>query len=63
MRHILVSVSADRILRFWDSFHGSLLAEIFTGHKSGETVVALCANPSNTCVVTGDTLGFIKVNS
>lgn len=58
---MLVSIGADRVLRLWDSFRGTLLRECFTGHKSGETVAAMCCSSDASCLVTGDTMGFIKV--
>jgi len=61
MRNILVSVGADRFMRFWEVHEGVCVLEVFTGHKLGETVLALAIDPKNEVVVTGDSGGFIKV--
>lgn len=50
-------------MRFWDVHVPDVpLAEVFTGHKMGETVAALALSPDNSYAVTGDSAGFIKVS-
>ena len=56
-----LQVGADRIMRFWD-LSGACVAEVHTGHKLGETVVALAIDRANARAVTGDSAGFIKVS-
>ncbi|MEW5310065.1 MAG: hypothetical protein WDW38_001897 [Sanguina aurantia] len=61
LRHILVSVGADRMMRFWNVTEGDCVLEVFTGHRMGETVQALAADPINMLIATGDSAGFMKV--
>lgn len=62
-RHILVAIGADRMLRFWDCFSGVCVVDHFTGHKQGESVVALTLAPDNMTLVTADTAGYIMVRA
>ncbi|KAF6253190.1 WD40-repeat-containing domain protein [Scenedesmus sp. NREL 46B-D3] len=61
LRHVLVAVGADRMLRFWDCFSGALLCEHFTGHQRDESVAALALAPDNSTAATADTAGYIMV--
>jgi WD40 repeat protein len=56
-----VAVGADRNMRFWDSYRGTLLLEHFTGHSQGSSVAAAALSPDNKMFVTADTAGFIMV--
>ncbi|KAK9816486.1 hypothetical protein WJX72_000893 [[Myrmecia] bisecta] len=59
--YVLVAVGADGWLRFWDAMHGRLLLECNAGHKVEESLLALCASPDNSRLVTGDSAGYIKL--
>ncbi|KAJ9527074.1 hypothetical protein QJQ45_025214, partial [Haematococcus lacustris] len=61
LRHVFVTVGADRFLRMWSVSTGDCLVEMFTGHKLGESVVALAVQPANLSMATADSAGFIKV--
>lgn len=56
-KHLLASVGADRYLRFWDVLDGHLVGEVFTGHRSGESVVALTLEQRHPSSVMGMGLG------
>ncbi|KAL6759826.1 quinon protein alcohol dehydrogenase-like superfamily [Haematococcus lacustris] len=60
LRHVFVTVGADRFLRMWSVSTGDCLVEMFTGHKLGESVVALAVQPANLSMATADSAGFIK---
>jgi hypothetical protein len=60
---IPLQVYADRFMRVWDVHSGRCLMEVFTGHKMGETVMALAIDPSNQLLATADSAGYIKVDS
>ncbi len=48
-------------MRVWDVHSGRNLLEVFTGHKMGETVMAVAIEPSNRLIATADSAGCIKV--
>lgn len=62
IRYILVAVGADRWMRFWNVHDGTCLLQLFTGHKAGESVMAVAVDADNRTIVTGDAAGFIKVS-
>eukprot|EP00775_Hariotina_reticulata_P006349 gene6349-6582_t len=61
LRHVLMAVGADRYMRFWDSYSGTLLLEHFTGHSQGSSVAAAALSPDNKMLATADSAGFIMV--
>ncbi|KAG1663156.1 hypothetical protein FOA52_006053 [Chlamydomonas sp. UWO 241] len=61
LKSVLLSVYADRYLRVWEVHGGTLLLELFTGHKLGETVIGLAVDSTNQLVATADSAGFIKM--
>uniref|UniRef100_A0A7R9VBT3 Uncharacterized protein n=1 Tax=Chlamydomonas euryale TaxID=1486919 RepID=A0A7R9VBT3_9CHLO len=58
---VLFAAYADRYLRVWEVHGGTLLLEMFTGHKLGETLTALAIDSSGRLVATADTAGYIKI--
>ena len=58
-----MQVYADRFLRLWDINSGNCALEIFTGHKLGETVMALAVDTDDQRIATADSAGFIKVSA
>lgn len=61
LQHIFVTVGADRWLRFWNSSTHGVVAEVFTGHMLGETVMGLAVDPNGNFIATGDAAGIVKV--
>lgn len=57
-----LKVYADRFLRLWDIQSGACVLEVFTGHKLGETVMALAVDNNDQRIATADSAGFIKVS-
>ena len=58
-----LQVYADRFLRLWDINSGNCVLEVFTGHKLGETVMALAVDTADQRIATADSAGFIKVSA
>ncbi|KAJ3325279.1 hypothetical protein HDU76_013215 [Blyttiomyces sp. JEL0837] len=56
----LVSTGSDGILRWWNLETGELVWEMDTTEK-GEGVFAMCTDPRNITLVTGNSTGFITI--
>ncbi|KAL1504561.1 hypothetical protein AB1Y20_008347 [Prymnesium parvum] len=58
---ILVSVSADGCIRFWDAHAGRLIHTVAGACALSESLQHVCAEETNTFLFTGDSGGFVKV--
>ena len=52
---------ADGHVRAWDVKDGRLACDFFAGHKPGESVVSIAIDPSGTRLVTGDSVGRVRL--
>ena len=52
---------ADGHVRAWDVKDGRLALDFFAGHKRGESVVSIAIDPSGARLVTGDSVGRVRL--
>jgi WD40 repeat protein len=52
---------ADGHVRAWDVKDGRLALDFFAGHKPGESVVSIAIDPSGERLVTGDSVGRVRL--
>ncbi len=61
---MLVSVSADQLLRFWDFDITGSKQPVFTmygDHNKGDSISSIACTKGNNYIVTGDTSGCLKL--
>ena len=54
--------SAGGMIQAWSVHGGGLLAQFQAAHTPGESVPAMATDKQNCILITGDSLGYIKVS-
>ena len=59
--HVFIAAGADQVLRMYDSFDGTVYAEVPAKHCPGESVTSVLVEGRNRWMVTGDGEGFLRL--
>lgn len=63
-KKLLLSISADQLIRFWDfdiTLHRQPAFTLFGEHQKDDSITAVTASFDNNYIVTGDTAGCLKL--
>jgi WD40 repeat protein len=58
---VLAASYADGHVRFWNVTEGRCVADFHAGHRAGESVLAVATDPGGTRMVTGDSVGRVRL--
>jgi hypothetical protein len=59
----LVTGESGGLVRAWSIFGGGLLGQFVAGHTDSESITALTTDENNTMLITGDTMGYVRVRT